>query len=77
VDDLTRAKELKSKFIKFQAQQEILRFAPYYKQMNAMRENGPADPLFAQIDAVRVKSNELEAKVIAATTIRELLEINW
>lgn len=74
---MARAKETKGKFIKFQAQQEILAFAPYYKQMNALRENGSTDPLFAQIDAVRAKSKDLEAKVNAATTIKEILAINW
>jgi hypothetical protein len=63
VDDLTRAKEAKKRFIKYQAQQEILSIAPYYKQVNALRENGPTDPLFAQIDTVRAKSNELLDRV--------------
>jgi hypothetical protein len=45
--------------------------------MNALRENGPTDPLFAQIDAVRARSNELEAAINAAASISELLEINW
>lgn len=77
MDDLTRAKEARVRFIRYQAQQEILVVAPYHKQVNALRENGPTDPIFAQIDTVRARSNELEAMVSAATTIRELLEINW
>jgi hypothetical protein len=77
MDDLAKAKETRSRFIKYQAQQEILSIAPYYKQMNALRENGPSDPLFAQIDAVRARSNELEAAINAAASISEILAINW
>lgn len=46
--------------IKSEAAKRIDQFAPVWKQLNAWRENGGDDPIFAEIDSIRKVSNELE-----------------
>lgn len=52
------------------ARAKIEAIAPQYKQINLLREN-PNAPEFAQIDAIRAKSNEIEAQILAAQKIEQ------
>jgi hypothetical protein len=70
--------ELPGKLIKQSrliASGKIDAIAPLYKQMNLIRENQLSDPIFAEIDAVRVKSNSIE-DMIKSSTYEQLTTFN-
>lgn len=63
--------------IRGRARAAIEAIAPEYKQLNLMREN-PNAAEFAAIDAVRAKSNLLEAEVLALEDLEGFdLEFEW
>lgn len=52
--------------IKAQAEEKINRIAPLHAQVNALRGPlGASDPIFAKIDAIRARSNEMETNLEA------------
>jgi hypothetical protein len=79
--ELDAIKAEKIAWIKAKAGEEITSIAPIYKQINLIREGKAtgttADPAFGKIDTIRTKSNDMEAKVNAATTIGGINVIVW
>lgn len=78
--EIANIKAEKIKWIKAKAGEEINNAAPVWKQINLMRvwvNGGTKDARFDQIDAIRTKSDQLEAQVNAATTVTEINAVVW
>ncbi len=78
--EIANIKAEKIKWIKAKAAEAINNVAPVWKQMNLLRawvNGGTKDTRFDQIDAIRTKSDQLEAQVNAATTVTEINAVVW
>ena len=78
--EITNIKAEKIKWIKAKAGEEINAIVPVWKQMNLLRaqvNGGTKDARFDQIDAIRTKSDQLEAQVNAAITVAEINAVVW
>lgn len=79
--EISNMKAEKIKWIKAKAAEEITNILPIYRQLNLIREGKAsgtsADPRFAQLDAIRTKSDNLEAQVNAAATVTEINAVVW
>ena len=78
--EIADIKAEKIKWIKAKAAEAINNTAPVWKQMNLLRawvNGGTKDTRFDQIDAIRTKSDQLEAQVNAATTVAEINAVVW
>lgn len=66
-DQAAGEKPAKIDEIKAEAAARIESTLPLWKQINLLREGKPNDPLFQKVDAIRVASDSIEAKLVALT----------